>query len=949
MPTIYHLARMGVLSMKQSLQTLPPDAEQAEHWARGFSEALDVLDTLAHGTQSSGSRDPEVKALLEEARMQISQYATISWIQHSPRIVAGLEDGLLKIAAIREQYAYLQSGTHSPAPLPTAGAQSLPSSSQQSNLSLGRHSEGHTSPSPGGSTQRDLRRTLQQVPIPATVTPVQQSPLNSVPPSPSQSPLHAPPQLPSRASLAPPSPARSPLRAPSQLPSQTLSAASSAVNVAPGVTMEHSAGPLTQTISATSGLMSVSSVAAPGPPLDASMSPLPPVGDTEQTPLVRDHMRTLRRVSATSVASVWYTEMSLAQSQAKAADERFKFAENMYLAALKDISTSTSSNEEEPQAKRARTVKTKAKERGRGKAKAKAKARVPTGTDLEDVQSGTRCGDTHDDGNRRLSAVTHTAVRAAVATSTAQHSQSQHNAAQPATRAACRAKTRPRDQRGGLGRHGHGCTATHEAKNRVTNLIGARRPQESVQDDVRARHYATCMHHPEPAGLVNRDLRHLITVLEKPQNLHSHHGSTSSGTLSGTSAIHTDTHSAVLPAPVLTPIARLRCFSTSHTPRQMADRLYTLTRDGLLHMRAELITLPENGEGAEDWARRFSESLNAIESAANGAAGKGLRDAQVSALLREIRQKLQPFFTATWIDHSPDLVAGMEESLQTIATIRATASQSSAHQSAAQEKTRPTSPQNVLNLDSPPDDDFADSGEQHPPLSRALKPITIIIPPRRTAPSLESPTMSDTLQRSSSKHSRSSAGSIDEQFSVRCEECRKARRKCLPSAVPNQCTRCDVKGIKCIPVILKAPRGAKTSGAVAPSMSSPGGPSPSPSVMVMEQQQSPRNPPPIRNELEASTLALFWGDQYARAKADVVAAENRRYIARMNYITALESLLPYRRLDEHEPTKRPKREGDSKGKGKQKATTVEEDNVEEDDVMGSDVEMHEGGGRSRNA
>ena len=67
----------------------------------------------------------------------------------------------------------------------------------------------------------------------------------------------------------------------------------------------------------------------------------------------------------------------------------------------------------------------------------------------------------------------------------------------------------------------------------------------------------------------------------------------------------------------------------------------------------------------------------------------------------------------------------------------------------------------------------------------------------------------------------------------------------------------------------------------------PPGPSISPSLLYDRR-------PYLEDELTACGLALYWGEQLARARSDVSAAERRRDLSQENYIMALERLYPYR-------------------------------------------------------
>jgi hypothetical protein len=96
--------------------------------------------------------------------------------------------------------------------------------------------------------------------------------------------------------------------------------------------------------------------------------------------------------------------------------------------------------------------------------------------------------------------------------------------------------------------------------------------------------------------------------------------------------------------------------------------------------------------------------------------------------------------------------------------------------------------------------------------------------------------------------------------------------------------------------------------------------------MVIQQPRLPRDRASIDDELEASSLALFWGGHLARAEADIESAKWRREFGLPNYIAALERLVPYR---EGEPGAKSGENG--KGKARAREEVEESFNVKMDD------------------
>ena len=49
---------------------------------------------LAHGAEGKGLGDPEINALLIEARDKVAPYTRHTWLDHPPHLVVGIEDML---------------------------------------------------------------------------------------------------------------------------------------------------------------------------------------------------------------------------------------------------------------------------------------------------------------------------------------------------------------------------------------------------------------------------------------------------------------------------------------------------------------------------------------------------------------------------------------------------------------------------------------------------------------------------------------------------------------------------------------------------------------------------------------------------------------------------------------------------------------------------------------
>jgi hypothetical protein len=81
-----------------------------------------VLLPLTGGDPTKGLGDPDIVALLRDARHQLYQYATPAWIEHSPTFVGDMKDIILELAAMQARSNPSSSTTSFTAP-PTAMAQ----------------------------------------------------------------------------------------------------------------------------------------------------------------------------------------------------------------------------------------------------------------------------------------------------------------------------------------------------------------------------------------------------------------------------------------------------------------------------------------------------------------------------------------------------------------------------------------------------------------------------------------------------------------------------------------------------------------------------------------------------------------------------------------------------------------------------------------------------------
>ncbi|KAH9060413.1 hypothetical protein EDB83DRAFT_2315705 [Lactarius deliciosus] len=106
-----------------------------------------------------------------------------------------------------------------------------------------------------------------------------------------------------------------------------------------------------------------------------------------------------------------------------------------------------------------------------------------------------------------------------------------------------------------------------------------------------------------------------------------------------------------------------------HIPYHTMDvfrEVYDTTRSTLLHFRDTFRALPEEKEAIEGWVKSFSSMLGSLVSLGASEALKidPLVDPEIEAFIHEIRGRHYQFITAEWIDHSPHVVAGIEDRLR---------------------------------------------------------------------------------------------------------------------------------------------------------------------------------------------------------------------------------------------------------------------------------------------
>ncbi|KAF8270743.1 hypothetical protein EI94DRAFT_1797844 [Lactarius quietus] len=103
MEAAYDNSRTALLGMRAFLNGNVPTSEEAETWARDFSDKLNLVEVLSQGEPNKGRRDPEVNQLVVDIRNAIRKFANSRWLKHSPVLVEGMEDVLERLAEFQPQ------------------------------------------------------------------------------------------------------------------------------------------------------------------------------------------------------------------------------------------------------------------------------------------------------------------------------------------------------------------------------------------------------------------------------------------------------------------------------------------------------------------------------------------------------------------------------------------------------------------------------------------------------------------------------------------------------------------------------------------------------------------------------------------------------------------------------------------------------------------------------
>ncbi|KAI9450699.1 hypothetical protein BJY52DRAFT_1191606 [Lactarius psammicola] len=92
-------------------------------------------------------------------------------------------------------------------------------------------------------------------------------------------------------------------------------------------------------------------------------------------------------------------------------------------------------------------------------------------------------------------------------------------------------------------------------------------------------------------------------------------------------------------------------------------RKYDAAVKALLRLRSDFAVLADDPETVEEWVNEFSTRLETMFASGAHISVDAGEDAQVAAFLRDVRACLLPHATEAWLEHSPWVVAGMEEEL----------------------------------------------------------------------------------------------------------------------------------------------------------------------------------------------------------------------------------------------------------------------------------------------
>ncbi|KAI9451866.1 hypothetical protein BJY52DRAFT_1190673 [Lactarius psammicola] len=94
-PCKYDAAVKSLMRLWSDFEVLADDPETAEEWVDEFSTCLETVFASGAHIGVNAGEDVQVAAFLRDVRARLLPHATVTWIKHSPRVVAGLEEELL--------------------------------------------------------------------------------------------------------------------------------------------------------------------------------------------------------------------------------------------------------------------------------------------------------------------------------------------------------------------------------------------------------------------------------------------------------------------------------------------------------------------------------------------------------------------------------------------------------------------------------------------------------------------------------------------------------------------------------------------------------------------------------------------------------------------------------------------------------------------------------------
>lgn len=106
------------MDLRPGLEGVSEDATATEEWVQRFSMLLELVYSLGADTGQNVAIDLEISKFLGEVRYHIFHHASAAWLDHSPRVVAGMEEQL-------RQQAVGALSTRAPTSLPQSALRSL--------------------------------------------------------------------------------------------------------------------------------------------------------------------------------------------------------------------------------------------------------------------------------------------------------------------------------------------------------------------------------------------------------------------------------------------------------------------------------------------------------------------------------------------------------------------------------------------------------------------------------------------------------------------------------------------------------------------------------------------------------------------------------------------------------------------------------------------------------